>query len=149
MQYHLRNHVIGKDLIEGYVVFLPHFEAASDSYCFRFDFHDENYMTKFALSLRGKPFVRSIGKIYGQNALYIHMYLPREEFRGFTDRLSELVRNGLLKSYNYVIEDPSRKELQTIPYKLFKDKSWIYHHEKHMQRLQQLATQMRIDVHAA
>ncbi len=138
VQYHFKNHVIEKGFIEGYQVFLLHFEAASDSYCFRFNFHDEKNMAKFALSLREKPFVRSIGKIFGKNALFVHIYLPREEFRGFTDSLSKLVRKGLLKSYDYVIEDRSRKQLQTISYEFFKDKSWIYDHEEHMKKLHEL-----------
>ena len=133
------NHVIAKGLIEGYQVFLPHFEALSDSYCFRFDFHDKEIMARFALSLKDKPFVRSIGKIFGKNALFVHIYLPRGEFRGFTDSLSKLIRNGQLKNYDYVIEDPSRRELQTISYELFKDKSWIYGHKEHMKRLHELA----------
>jgi len=140
VQYHFKNHVIAKDLIEGYQVFLPHFEALSDSYCFKFDFHDKEIMARFALSLKGKPFVRSIGKIFGKHALFVHIYLPREEFRGFTDSLSELIRNGQLKNCDYVIEDPSRRELQTISYEFFRDKSWIYDHKEHMKRLHELAT---------
>ncbi|MDH5450481.1 MAG: AsnC family transcriptional regulator [Candidatus Bathyarchaeota archaeon] len=140
VQYHFKNHVIAKGLIEGYVVFLPHFEALSDSYCFRFDFHDKEFMARFALSLKDKPFVRSIGKIFGKNALFVHIYLPREEFRGLTDSLPKLIRNGQLKSYDYSIEDPSRKKAQTIPYEFFKDKSWIYDHRKHMEKLQELAS---------
>ena len=139
VQYHFKNHVIAKDLIEGYQVFLPHFEAPSDSYCFRFDFHDKEIMARFALSLKGKPFVRSIGKIFGKHALFVHIYLPREEFRGFTDSLSKLIRNGQLKSYDYIIEDPSRRQIQTISYELFKEQSWIYDHRKHMEKLHELA----------
>ena len=142
VQYHFKNHVIAKGLIEGYAVFLPHFEAVSDSYCFRFNFHDEKNMAKFALSLTDKPFVRSIGKIFGKTALFVHIYLPREEFRGFTDILSKLIRNGLMKSYDYAIEDPSRRELQTISYEFFKDKLWIYDHKEHLQKLHELAISM-------
>jgi len=96
-------------------------------------------MAKFALSLEHKPFVRSISKIFGKNALFVHIYLPRGEFRGFTDSLSKLIRNGQLKSYDYVVEDSSRRELQTISYEFFKDKSWIYDHKEHMKRLHELA----------
>jgi len=138
VQYHFQNHVIGKGLIEGYYVFLPHFEDVSDSYCFRFNFHDEKSMAKFALSLEDKPFVRNIAKIFGWNALFVNIYLPRKEFRGLTDNLSKLIGNSLMKSYDYTIEDPSRKQAQTIPHELFKDKSWIYDHKKHITRLNEL-----------
>jgi len=138
VQYHFENHVIGKGLIEGYTVFLPHFEYVSESCCFRFNFHTEKGMTKFALSFEDKPFVRSIGKIFGRNALFVHIYLPRKEFRGFTDSLSKLIRNGVMKSYDYAIEDISRKQAETIPHQLFKDKSWIYDHKEYMKKLHEL-----------
>lgn len=141
VQYHFKNHVIAKGLIEGYAVFLPHFEGATDSHLFRFNFHDEKSMTRFALSLEDKPFVRSIGKIFGENTLFIHIHLPRKEFRGFTDILSKLTIKGLIKSYDYAIEDLSRKEAQTIPYELFKEKSWIYNHKEHMKKLHELHAQ--------
>lgn len=138
VRYHFQNHVIAKGLIEGYEVFLPHFEDASDSYCFRFNFHDEKSMGKFALSLLDKPFVRNVGKILGWNDLFVNIYLPRKEFRGVTDSLSKLIRNGLMKSYDYVTEDLSRKQAQTISYEHFKEKSWIYDHKKHIKRLHEL-----------
>jgi len=95
-------------------------------------------MAKFALSLREKPFVRSIGKIFGKNALFVLVYLPRDELRGLTDTLSRLISKGLMQSYDYVIEDRSRKQSQTISYEFFKDKSWVYNHEEHMKKLHQL-----------
>jgi len=142
VQYHFNNHVIAKGLIEGYEVFLPHFEEISDSYCFRFNFHNETDMAKFALSLEDKPFARSISKIFGENALFVHIYLPRKEFRGFTDCLSRLIRSGLMKNYDYIVEDLSRKEAQTIPYEFFKGRSWIYDQEEHMKRLHEILSHL-------
>lgn len=141
VQYHFKNHVIARGLIEGYMVLLPYFEDVSDNYCFRFNFHDERNMAKFALSLKCKPFVRGMSKILGENALFVRIYLPRKQFRDFTDTLSKLIRNGILESYDYVIEDSSRKERQTISYEFFKDKSWIYDHAEHMKRLHEHASQ--------
>ena len=138
VQYHYRNCVLAKGLIECYSVWLPHFETASDSYCFRFNFYDERKLAKFAHSLGDKPFVRSIGKVYGKNALLVNIYLPREEFRGFTDSLSKLINIGLMESYDYVIEDLTRWKTQTISYEFFKDNSWIYHHKEHVRRLHEL-----------
>ena len=138
VQYHFENHVISKGLIEGYTVFLPHFEDASETYCFRFHFCSKDSMAKFALSFQGKPFVRSIGKIIGENALFVHIYLPRKEFRGFTDSLSKLIKTDAIEHYDYAIEDLSRKQAETIPYQLFKKKSWIYDHEVHLRKLHEI-----------
>lgn len=136
--YHFRNHVIAKGLIEGYAVLFPYFEGDSDLCCFRFDFPSHENMAKFALSLMNKPFVLNIGKIFGKNALFVQIYLPRKDFRGFTDNLSKLIREGLMKSYDYAIGDRSREAAQTISYEFLKDGSWIYNHEEHMKKLQEL-----------
>ncbi len=135
VRYHYENHVVGRGLIEGYSVFLPHFESVSDTYCFRFNFSGTTNMSKFGLSLMDKPFVRSIGKIISENALSVHIYIPRKHFREFTDSLRAMIREDLLRDYEYIIEDPSRKQGQTIPYKSFKGTSWIYNHEAHIARL--------------
>jgi DNA-binding Lrp family transcriptional regulator len=142
IHYHFKNHIIEKELIEGYVVHMPHFEAVSESYCFTCNFHSEKEMAKFARSFEGKPFVRSISKIIGRNALFIHIYLPRREFRGFTDSLSELIRNDHLVDYNYAVEDLSRKQAETIPYQSFNNKSWIYNHNEYMKKLQEVSQQL-------
>ncbi len=139
VQYHFKRHVIAKGLLEGYEVLLPHFEAVSDSFLFRFDFNDQMRMAKFALSLMHRPFVRSLGKILGKSSLFVRIYLPRDQFRGFTDSLARLVSERLMEKYDYVIEDLSRTQAQTISYEFFKNKTWIYDHEKHIKKLKELA----------
>jgi len=135
VQYHFRNHVIAKGLIEGYEVSIPHFEVSSDVHCFRFNFDDEKKLAGFALSLLNKPFARSVTKIYGEDGLFSRIYLPRKQFRGFTDSLGELIRYGMLRNYDYVIEDPSRSEAQTIPYELFQNNSWVYDHSGYLRKI--------------
>ncbi len=138
-QYHFSRHVIGKRLIEGYAVLFPHFNKASDIFCFRFNFDNDKDMAKFASSLQGKPFVRGVSKIFGENALFVQIYLPRKEFGSFTDSLSRLIKNGLLRNYEYFIEDPSREPTQqTISFEFFEKNTWIYDHEKHMVDLRNL-----------
>jgi DNA-binding Lrp family transcriptional regulator len=141
VRYHFENHVIGKGLIEGYIVYLPHFADISESYLFRLDFLKAKEMAKVALSFENKPFVRSIGKIIGNTALFVNIYLPRKEFRGFTDSLARLIQNGRLKKYDYAVEDPTRRQAETIPYQSFKDKTWLYNHEEHVEKLNMISKQ--------
>jgi DNA-binding Lrp family transcriptional regulator len=144
VQYHFINHVIGKDLIEGYAVLLPYFEKESDIFCFRFDFNNDEDMAKFALSLMNKPFARGISKIFGQSALFVHIYLPRKEFGDFMDTLSGLVRIGFLRNYWYVIEEPSRPpKQQTISYEFFENRTWTYNHKEHLNKLRSLVDSYR------
>jgi DNA-binding Lrp family transcriptional regulator len=141
IQYHYKNHIIGKELIEGFAVFLPSLYEVSDIFCFRFNFYNKKVMAKFALSLQGKPFVLSMGKIFGENSLFAQIYLPRQEYRPFVDSLLKLMRNNILKSYDYIVEDQSKKQLQTISYEHFRDRMWIYDHEAHLKKVRQLAKQ--------
>jgi len=67
--------------------------------------------------------------------LIAHTYLPRREFGRFVRSLSGLVRRGLLKGYEYLIEDFDERGAQTISYEYFKDGTWIYNHGKHLENL--------------
>jgi DNA-binding Lrp family transcriptional regulator len=139
VQYHFAKHIIEKGLIEGYAVLLPYFKGDSDVFCFRFDFNNSEDMAKFALSLMNKPFARGLSKIFGETALFGHVYLPRKEFGGFMSTLSGMARKGLLRDYDYVIEDPSCiPKQQTISCEFFKDGTWVYNHKEHLSKLRSL-----------
>jgi hypothetical protein len=78
-----------------------------------------------------------VGKVLNENIITTQMYLPRLEFRNLIDKLSGLIKKGLLQSYNYVIQDlrAGRWSRETIPYEFFKNGSWIYDHEKIIKEL--------------
>jgi DNA-binding Lrp family transcriptional regulator len=139
VSYHYKNHILKQGLLEKPQVFFFRFDkATSDFFVFTFRFDNYDKMAKFALSLLDKPFVYALGKILGENALIAHIYLPRNEFRRLVNCLSELIKRGLLQTYEYVIEDFNVRAAQTISYEHFKDGSWIYNHDKHMENLQNL-----------
>ena len=141
---HYQMHLIKRGLIEAFQTFIFPFERAiSDTFFFVFKFDSREKMVKFALSLLEKPFVYTLGKVLDQNAIIVHIYLPRPEFRMFIENLSKLVRTGFLQSYDYLIQDLSlgKWSRQTIPYEFFKDGSWIYNHHEHVKNLQDLTHQ--------
>ncbi|NIV44180.1 hypothetical protein GWN49_04790 [Candidatus Bathyarchaeota archaeon] len=86
-----------------------------------------------------KPFVYTLGKILKEDSLVANLYMPKYEFRKFIDALSRLVQAGSLQSYLYVIQDLDKTVRQTISYEYFEKGSWIYEHDKHIQRLVDLA----------
>lgn len=144
VSYHYKNHILKRGLLEKSQVFFLRFDKAiSDFFVFVFRFDEEDEMARFASSLLGKPFVYTLGKVIGENALITHIYLPRKEFRKFVQSLSELVKRGLLKTYEYVIEDFDVRASQTISYEYFKDGVWIYNHKKHLKNLQNMARTAR------
>jgi DNA-binding Lrp family transcriptional regulator len=141
ISYHYKNHILKRGLLEqSRIFFLRSDRATSDFLVFIFRFDEKNKMAQFASSLLDKPFLHTLGKIIGENALIAHIYLPRKEFRKFIKSLSGLIKRGILQTYEYVIEDFDVRAAQTISYEYFKDGSWIYNHKKHVENLQNLVS---------
>ena len=144
--YHFHEHLVGRGLIESFEVSAFHFgRETSDFYFFIFSFDNHEKLAKFASSLLDKPIAKALGKILGKNALYGYIYLPRSEFRNFLKALSKLVKTGFLDSYRYVIQDLENSSRQTISYEYFKNGSWIYDHKKHMENLQNIVRNVRLE----
>lgn len=138
-KYHYDNHVVNRRLLESFqVISYPYDVEKSDFFLFILEFPSIENMAKFAVSLFDKPFVRSVGKIHGENGLFVQFYLPRIEFRRFVDSLSALASSGFLESYRYLIQDVRQISRQTIPYKLFEDGKWKYNQEKYLEELTSL-----------
>mgnify|MGYP001147730301 CR=1 FL=1 len=137
IRYHYRNHVIKKQMFEGPQILADHYKGLFPDTCFFiFTFKNHENFTKFAGSLMDKPFVRAIGKVYGKNQLFVRIYLSRQQTKFFLDALSKLVRTGFLETYEYMIEDSTRTQRQTISYEFFKNNTWEYDHKKYVKRLQ-------------
>jgi DNA-binding Lrp family transcriptional regulator len=136
VMYHFKNHVIEEGMFEGYQVLAEHYKnLCADSYFFQFYFTNQENLTKFACSLMYKPFGRYMGKEYGKNALFVQIYLPREQLKNFLRAISKLVRAGFMESYEYVIQDLTRTQRQTISYEFFKGSNWEYDDKKYVERL--------------
>lgn len=147
VRYHYQTHVVGHGLIETFQVsILPLDRATSDMLFFIFKFGDGEKMGKFARSLLDKPFVTILGKILNENALVSQVYLPRYEFRNFTDALSKLVRMNFLESYEYVFQDlrAGKWSRETVPHQLFKKGQWVYEHSQHVKALHELASDVKM-----
>jgi len=139
INYHFREHVLKRELIEGYQVEIYRFPFPICElliFIFEFDSHDK--MSKFALSLLDKPFVIFIGKALNMNKLVAQIYLPKWEFRKFIHALSTLIRRGVLKQYRYFIEDMYQTDRQTVSYEYFENGKWNYDFEKHREELRKI-----------
>ncbi|MDH5791174.1 MAG: Lrp/AsnC family transcriptional regulator [Candidatus Bathyarchaeota archaeon] len=136
VKYHFREHVSKRKLIEGYNVEIYRFPFLFTEYLFfKFEFNSHEQLTRFALSLRDKPFPFHIGKVIGENALTTHIYLPKWEFRRFISALSKLIRRGFLRDYHYVIQDMYQSWRETIPYQHFNDGRWNYDGDKLQEKI--------------
>jgi DNA-binding Lrp family transcriptional regulator len=137
-RFHYKEHLVGKNLIEGYEVFVMRYGGApSMMVYFTITFHSHETFAKFTRSLLNKFFVLTMGKNLQENCLIVEVFLPTEEFRKFIGVLSEMVRLGLVKGYKYAIQDLGIRRRQTISPPLFDGKSWVYDHENQMKTLRQ------------
>lgn len=142
-KYHFENHIIKEQMFEGPQILAEHYkELFPDTYFFIFTFKNHENFAKFANSLMNKPFVRAMGKVYNKNQLFVRIYLPRQQHRNFIEALSELIKIEFLETYEYVIEDLTRTQRQTISYEFFKDNNWEYDHKKYLQKLQHIANEI-------
>jgi len=135
-KYHYEKHLLGKNLIEGYQIFVMQYgNCPSIMALFIISFPRYENFAKFARSLLSKSFVITMGKILGENGLLVEVFLPIEEFRKFIDALSKLAKMNFIRSYKYTIQDLRMIRRQTIWPHLFKGNSWIYNHKKYMKQL--------------
>jgi len=142
VKYHFENHVIKKQMFEGPQIIADHYRGLSpDTYFFIFTFKNFENFKKFAGSLMDKPFVRAMGKVYKMNQLLVQIYLPREQLGNFIETLAKLIRTKFLETYQYVIEDATQKQRQTISYEYFKDNNWQYDNEKYVRKLQSVTSE--------
>jgi len=143
-QYHYKEHLIGKNFIEGYQIAVMRYgDTPFVMVLFIISFHDYETLAKFARSLLDKSFVITTGKIFGENAILTEVFLPTSEFRNFIDALSTLAKMRLVRSYKYAIQDLRIRRRQTIWPPLFKGKSWTYDHKNHMETLQQKVSRFK------
>ena len=132
VKYHFREHVSKRGLVEGYQIEIYRSPSlVSENIFFKFEFDSYEKYKKFALSLRDKPFPFFMGKVLGENALLTQVYLSKWEFRKFIIAVSDLIKQGLVSKYHYVITDVFQMWRETIPYQHFVDGKWDYNPEKH------------------
>ena len=143
IKYHFENHILKYGLMESFqIISYPFDKEKSDCSFFTFWFQTEEDMARFARSLLDKPFTRSMGKVFGKNALVVQLYLPRLEFRKFIDAIGVLHRRGLLKRHWYVIQDWRKMRRDAIPFQLFSDGEWKYDQDRYLSQLDDIEKKM-------
>ena len=133
--------IIERNLIIDYAVDTYPFPfEVSDLYAFVVDFFDESSLAKFANACEKKPFVVSYAKVIGKSSLILNIYILKREFPRFMDSFNRLNKEGIVKSIFYVTLDPTSYRRQTIAYKCFEDRVWLYDHEDKIKKLEEIAS---------
>ena len=138
--YHYKKHIIPKKLIEDFQIGFRKFDAEYSYVIFLIlEFSDYTYFAKTANALRNKPFAEVLGKVIDENKLFSVVNIPADQFPNLFEELNDLVEKGYVKNYEYRISHYMEEgKRQTISYKNFIDKRWIYPHESYMQELYEL-----------
>ena len=144
VSYHYHKHVLGRRLLESFRITIFHFGENSEFSYFIFKFTELEKLANFTSTLLDKPFVKTLGKIISENKLYACLYLPKTEFRPFLEALSQLIRDGFLESYQYIIQDLNNSAREIIPFQCFKKGKWMYNHERYVHILHKFVTEKQL-----
>ena len=137
-RFHYNEHLVGKNLVEGFEVFVMRYgDAPSMMVYFTITFPSHETFARFTNSLLDKFFVLTMGKNLKQNCLIVEVFLPPEEFRKFISVLSKMVKMNLVKDYSYAIQDLQIRCRQTISPPLFDGKKWVYDQTSQLEALRQ------------
>jgi DNA-binding Lrp family transcriptional regulator len=145
IHYHYQNHIMARNLIEDFQVFLMKFPPEISYYIFLFmEFHNYTNLAKMANTIRDKPFTNVIGKIIGEDKLFTVINIPAYEFSAIFDKLDELVEKGYIKRYHYRVSHfMDWWKRQTLSYKNFRDDHWHYPHDEYMDAVYELYNKVR------
>ena len=135
--YHYKQHIIKNSLIEDFQIgFIKFDPKVSVTPIFIIEFPKYEYLAKMANALCDKPFVEILGKILNKNMLLLIAYLPIYEFFNMLNTFNRMAELGYIKRYKYYLRSFMEKGIrQTIPYRNFKDGTWVYDHELYISRL--------------
>lgn len=135
--YHYKKHIIPRKLIEDFQIYLRKFDAKYSYIIFMLlEFSSYTYLAKTANALRNKPFVEVLGKVIDENRLFSVVNIPADQFPNLFEEINNLIEKGYIKNYEYRIShymEGGRR--QTISYKNFIDRRWIYPHESYIHEL--------------
>ena len=85
-----------------------------------------------------------MGKIIGENKLFVTVYIPVTELENLFAALNNLVSVGILRDYEYRFSHYKGFRMrQTIAYKRFVNGKWTYPHEKYMQELHEFYEEIK------
>ena len=131
IRYHYNEHIMKKFLIEGFEVYIKKYMDNNIVNVYTIiDFSNRNAMARLANIFRNRPFTEVLGKILTKNSLLVNISIPMSELINYLKTLNTLMKLGYIRNYKYYTKMQGLKYMrQTIPFKFFKDGTWIYDHE--------------------
>ena len=132
--------LIKKGVIKKHVVLvLPFPPATSDMILARFVCERLDLLKRLAAGFTHTPYIASITKVIGQNAMFVHLYMPKPDLLNFFRVILRLAEGGYIRDYSFVILLTETAKSWGIPSKLYNDKSgWEWDYARYIKSLNEI-----------
>ncbi len=124
--YHYKRHVLDRELIEDfYFDATPPFLAEEPVWLILCNFTKPEYINPLVSALRDVLFVKeAIISGMGDVAL-VRVQAPCRELYGIVKICCNLVNEGSLESFEYLIQDAEYEKTFPLPYEMYKEGEWV------------------------
>ncbi|MGB9729144.1 MAG: winged helix-turn-helix domain-containing protein [Thermoprotei archaeon] len=142
--YHYSNHIRKNNIISATrVILLPYpyiinDKIISNSIIFFVNFNNTEWMNRFINALKDTCFLYSTTRIFGENTLIVHVYLPYIEQPNFLQFLDKLIEDKIISYYRFFIIDPKTAQVKPLPYHTYdaQNKEWHWPQDEYILKLQ-------------
>ncbi len=95
-------------------------------------------MNRFINALKDTCFLYSTTRIFGENTLIVHVYLPYIEQPNFLQFLDKLIEDKIISYYRFFIIDPKTAQVKPLPYHTYdaQNKEWHWPQDEYILKLQ-------------
>ena len=144
--YHYSNHIRKNNVISATrVILLPYpyivnDKIISNSMIFIINFNNTEWMNKFISTLKDTCFLYSTARIFGENTLIVHVYLPYIEQSNFLQFLDKLIEDEIISSYKFFTIDLKTAQVKPLPYHAYdiQNKEWCWSQDEYILKLQNI-----------
>ncbi|MEM3833542.1 MAG: winged helix-turn-helix transcriptional regulator [Thermoprotei archaeon] len=142
--YHYFNHIQKNNIIKTTrIILLPYPYTIGDKTISNFmmlfiNFSNTEWMNKFVNTLKDTCFLYSATRIFGENTLIAHIYLPYTEQSNFLQFLDKLTQDKIITYYRFLMIDLKTAQIEPLPYHAYdiQNNEWRWSQNKYILKLQ-------------
>ena len=150
VKYHYDNHLIKTGIIKSFLVKVTLFpkQDMTSLYYAILRFKSKDYREKFVEAIKNKHFVSQATRVSEENILTMTLHLPYYEYLNFVRFLWDLIKEGILESYELGNLDTANSFWKVLPYELYKNGKWNYPHDEIIRNLHLLVAKQELNFRA-
>jgi len=130
--------LVRRGVIKKHVILtLPFPPDKSDIILTKFVCSRHDLLERLAAGLTRTPYIASIAKVIGQNAMFVYLYMPKPDLLNFVRVISRLAEQGYIRDYSFVILLTETAKSWGIPSHLFREEGgWNWNYEDYVKKLE-------------